>query len=127
MKSKILLLSLLSTNAIASIDLTTQLRDVYGQTNTAVYINCVSTIDIQNMTNANRTYVIGTRLCPQNKDCVNNKGQVTLLPGKKYSNTYTTVSTPTYSRASTKDITCTNYVEGDEGRSEIKHAHAYIS
>jgi len=112
--------------AHASSELSTNFIDHYGHVNTRMSIQCNSRAIIQNDASITHKYLVGTRICAQNKDCTTNEGWVQLEAGKRYDNYYQTVLLTTFKRVGKKDLDCTNYVSGDEHKSQMLHAYAYI-
>lgn len=134
MKNKTILIIIssliISSNSIASdkaVKLDVLLKDVYGQSSMAVYINCVSSVYIENRTSLSKRYTLGTRICAENKGCFVVENSLWIQPGKTYTTSYNTVFSPVFGRSGTRTIDCTNYVNGGIDASLTKYAKAYIS
>jgi hypothetical protein len=130
-KSLIMLATLVSVTSFhpthASSDLNTNFIDHYGHVGTRMSIQCNSRAVITNNDARVHKYLVGTRICAQNKDCKTNEGWIQLEAGKKFNNSYQTVLLTTFNRVGKKDLDCTNYVSGDEQKSQMLHAYAYIN
>lgn len=118
---------LVTTNTFASIDLNTVFRDVYAQTGTPVTINCISAYVVANDTYNEAKFVLGTKVCAENKNCVINESVVTMKAGERKQGSYQTTLQTMFNRAGNKNLQCTNYVRGNEGKNETKYATAYVS
>lgn len=122
-----ILMILFATQSIASpVKLETIVKDVYGQAGSPVYINCSSRVVIDNSNHKQMKLVLGTKVCAENQGCQDNRSDVRVHEGENYTSQYGTVFMPTFKRSGNKQITCTNYIEGDLMASEIKYATAYI-
>jgi hypothetical protein len=126
-KSKLLLLMIPSIAIASPVKLETMVKDVYGQAGQSVYIACSSRVMIDNSNHAELKLVLGTKLCAENQGCQDHRLDIKVHDNENYTNSYGTVFMPTFKRTGNKQITCTNYIEGDIMASEIKYATAYIS
>lgn len=111
----------------SNIILNTEFKDVYGTINTPVYIKCNSSVSISNTTSADKKYILGTKVCRQNRECVDNRSNIVVKKSSEFKNTYYTIFQPIFTRTGQKPIQCINYVSGSEDASQVKDAIAFIT